>query len=100
MALIKVIYVDGETIISGDNLNAIQDAIIALEQGGGGGGTTNYNELNNKPSIGGVTLSGNKSPGELGAIAAPTSPATGAFLVWNGSAWVAQTLSTWTGGSF
>lgn len=30
-------------------------------------------------------------------ITAPSSPASGAFLVWNGSAWVAQTLATWTG---
>lgn len=37
---------------------------------------------------------------EVGAIAAPSSPATGAFLVWNGSAWTAQTLSTWQGGSY
>lgn len=37
---------------------------------------------------------------EVGAIAAPSSPATGAFLVWNGTAWVAQTLSTWSGGSY
>lgn len=37
---------------------------------------------------------------EVGAIAAPSSPATGAFLVWNGSAWVAQTLSTWQGGNY
>ena len=37
---------------------------------------------------------------EIGAIAAPSSPATGAFLVWNGSAWVAQTLSTWQGGNY
>lgn len=37
---------------------------------------------------------------EVGAIAAPSSPATGAFLVWNGSAWVAQTLSQWSGGSY
>lgn len=37
---------------------------------------------------------------EVGAIAAPSSPATGAFLVWNGSAWVAQTLSAWNGGSY
>ena len=36
----------------------------------------------------------------VGAIAAPSSPATGAFLVWSGSAWVAQTLSTWQGGSY
>lgn len=34
------------------------------------------------------------------AIAAPASPATGAFLVWDGSAWTAQTLSTWQGGSY
>ena len=33
-------------------------------------------------------------------IVAPSSPATGAFLVWNGSAWTAQTLSTWSGGSY
>ena len=37
---------------------------------------------------------------EVGAIAAPSSPASGAFLVWNGSAWVAQTLATWQGGSY
>ena len=33
-------------------------------------------------------------------IPAPSNPATGAFLVWNGSAWVAQTLATWQGGSY
>ena len=37
---------------------------------------------------------------EVGAIAAPSSPAAGAFLVWNGTAWVARTLSAWQGGSF
>lgn len=37
---------------------------------------------------------------EVGAIAAPSSPVTGAFLVWNGSAWTAQTLSTWQGGNY
>lgn len=30
----------------------------------------------------------------------PSSPASGAFLVWNGSAWVAQTLSTWQASSY
>lgn len=34
MALNKVIYVDGETVITAENLNDIQDAIIDLEQGG------------------------------------------------------------------
>lgn len=33
-------------------------------------------------------------------ILAPSSPATGAFLVWNGSAWAAQTLSTWQASSY
>lgn len=40
------------------------------------------------------------SASDVGAIAAPASPATGAFLVYDGSAWVAQTLSTWSGGSY
>lgn len=33
MALSKVIYVNGVTVITAENLNDIQDAIIALEQG-------------------------------------------------------------------
>ena len=34
--------------------------------GGGGGGTTDYNDLSNKPSINGVSLTGNKTTGDLG----------------------------------
>ena len=37
---------------------------------------------------------------QVGAIAAPASPASGAFLVYNGTAWVAQTLPTYNGGSY
>lgn len=33
--------------------------------GGGSGGTTNYNDLQNKPSINGVTLEGNKTSADL-----------------------------------
>lgn len=36
------------------------------EGGGGGGGTSSYNDLTNKPSINGVTLSGNKTTSDLG----------------------------------
>ena len=36
---------------------------------GGGGGTTNYNDLTNKPQIGGVTLTGNKTASDLGLVA-------------------------------
>ena len=49
---------------------------------------------------GAVSLSIPSTAADVGAIAAPSSPATGAFLVYNGSAWVAQTLSTWQGGSY
>jgi len=33
-------------------------------------------------------------------ITSPDSPASGAFLVWNGTAWVAQTLAVWQGGNY
>ena len=33
-------------------------------------------------------------------ISKPASPTTGDFLVWNGSAWAAMSLSTWQGGSY
>lgn len=35
-----------------------------------------------------------------GKISAPASPSSGQFLVYNGSAWVAMSLSTWQGGSY
>lgn len=37
---------------------------------------------------------------DAGKIDKPSSPASGAFLVWNGSAWVAQTLATWQASSY
>lgn len=45
-------------------------AIAKKSGGGGSGGTSNYNELNNKPQIGGVTLQGNKSLADLGIASA------------------------------
>ncbi|MBR3239865.1 MAG: hypothetical protein IKF99_15690, partial [Oscillospiraceae bacterium] len=60
-------------------------AIIAVQSGG----TTTYKY---DALSGFVDLSG--------YIEKPSSPATGAFLVWNGTAWVAQTLATWQGGNY
>lgn len=41
--------------------------VYKLSEGGsGGGGTSNYNQLTNKPSINGVTLTGNKTTSDLG----------------------------------
>ena len=45
------------------------EKIIALYGGSGGsGGTNNYNALLNKPSINGVTLTGNKTLTQLGLL--------------------------------
>lgn len=33
-------------------------------------------------------------------ISSPSNPTAGQFLVYNGTAWVAQTLSEWQGGSY
>lgn len=47
-----------------------------------------------------VTSVNGRTGAVTGLIDAPSSPATGAFLVWDGSAWTAQTLSTWSAGSY
>lgn len=87
-------------------------AINEAAQGGGGGGGSVSPYTSNPAALGTASPgSVNKySRGDhvhplptasaIGAISAPSSPATGAFLVWDGSAWVAQTLSTWQGGSY
>lgn len=46
--------------------------LINANSGGGGGGTTNYNDLSNKPQIGGNTLQGDKSLADLGIAAKST----------------------------
>lgn len=49
----------------------------------------------------GSVWSASKASTELaGKIDKPASPTSGSFLVYNGTAWVAQTLSTWQGGSY
>lgn len=89
----------------------VQDAIDEVAQGGGGGGSVSPYTSN--PAALGTANPGSSdkysrgdhvhpkpSASDIGAIAAPSSPATGAFLVWSGSAWVAQTLATWVASSY
>jgi hypothetical protein len=45
-----------------------------LGTSGGTGGTTDYNYLDNKPSINGVTLIGNKTTEDLGIVSEETDP--------------------------
>lgn len=51
-------------------------------------------------SVNGQTGAVTLDADDVGAIAAPSSPTSGQFLVYNGTAWVAQTLATWQGGSY
>ena len=59
-----------DTLQSGINIKTINGNNILgsgnLEIQTGGGGTSDYSQLNNKPSINGVTLNGNKTTSELG----------------------------------
>ncbi len=48
--------------------------IRLLKELGTGGGTTDYNYLDNKPSINGVELVGNKTTQELGIVSKETDP--------------------------
>ena len=41
-------------------------SVSSIDEGGGGAGTINYNELENKPSINGFVLVGNKTGADLG----------------------------------
>ena len=61
--------------------------IIATYGGGSGSsGTTDYNALTNKPSINGITLTGNKTPLDLGiTFTIPISEPTKKVL---GSIWL------------
>ncbi len=40
-------------------LSRVEALLIDLNAGGGGGGTDDYNQLNNLPTLNGVTLKGN-----------------------------------------
>lgn len=45
--------------------NATIGDLKKIAGGGGGGGTSDYSQLSNKPSINGVTLTGNKTSADL-----------------------------------
>lgn len=96
-----------------DKSNLVAAINEAAQSGGGGGGGTSPAPYTSNPETLGTASPGSSSKysrgdhvhpmpsaGDVGAIPSPSSPSTGAFLVWNGSAWVAQTLSTWQGGSY
>lgn len=52
----------------GKYLKVDSEGGLVWAAGGGSGGTSDYTELDNKPQINGVTLSGNKSASDLGLL--------------------------------
>lgn len=78
---------DGQTLV----YNATSRKWV---NGSGGGGTSNYSQLSNKPSVNGVTLSGNKTSADLGIFAPTiTSPTSGQIIKYDGSNWVNGSVS-------
>ena len=59
-----------DKLISGTNIKTINNQSILgsgnISVGGGSGGTSDYDELDNRPQINSVTLTGNKSLSDLG----------------------------------
>ena len=47
------------------------ETVATIDESGGGAGTMNYNELDNKPSINGVPLIGNKTAADLSILPVP-----------------------------
>ena len=58
------------TLFWNTNYWQAQAVMIPVINGGGGSGTTDYNELENLPSIGGVTIKGELSAAMLGLLSA------------------------------
>lgn len=46
-------------------LSRVEELLLEIKEGGGGGGTTDYNTLNNKPTLNGVTIQGNLTSSDL-----------------------------------
>ena len=112
MAYTKQTWENGD-VITAEKLNHIESGIEEASQGGGGGGGTGPSPYTSNPAALGSASPGSSdnysrgdhvhpkpSAADLGVIAAPSSPSSGDFLVYNGSAWVAQSLSVWNGGSY
>lgn len=61
----KINGVNTLTIQEGENINITQSGSTMTISSTGGGGVSDYTDLSNKPSVNGVTLSGDKTSSEL-----------------------------------
>ena len=92
----------GDVVLTASDVGALATTASYVSSFNGSSGAITYTApvTSVNGNTGAVTLSIPSTAADVGAIAAPSSPASGAFLVWSGSAWVAQTLSTWQGGNY
>ena len=92
---------------------SIETLLLARNLSGEGGRGSTPSPYNSDPKALGIASPGSSanfargdhvhplpSSDDIGAIKKPNNPSNGAFLVWNGTAWVAQTLATWQGGNY
>lgn len=94
---------NGEVIKSYVAKTHVNESIIP-GGGGGGGGTTDYEDLSNKPQIGGVTLVGNKLPSAFGIHSVPAGGSADQVLAKNSATdydmkWVDQSGGGGGGGA-
>ena len=77
-----------EKVIAGQEpaISHLEQIIVQYGGGSGSGGTTDYNALTNKPSINGITLTGNKTSIDLGmSFIIPSTEPTNKVI---GSVWL------------
>lgn len=106
MSYTKTTWQDGD-IITTERLNKIESGIEQANSGSipsassatpqalgtaAAGSSSDYSRADHVHAM--------PTAANVGAIALPSNPSTNDFLVFNGSAWVAQSLSTWSGGNY
>lgn len=97
MALNKVEYVNGETVITADNLNEIQDAIIALEATGAIGPPGPQGPQGEPGPAGPQGPKGDT--GDSGVYIGATAPTDPSVRVWIDTSGGAD-VTAWEGGSY
>ena len=69
---VELTQAEYDALPESEKLNGTEYFITDGQGGGGGGGTSDYEDLDNQPSINNVTLIGNKTSADLGLVANAT----------------------------
>lgn len=97
-------YARGDHVHPSDTSRQAKITASGILKGDGNGGVTaatagtDYLVTAPVTSVNSKTGAVSLSASDVGAIASPSSPTSGQFLMWNGSAWVASNLPVYNGG--